>query len=79
MTAIPHERKGEMLVVLHIVDPERIPGVLAKLVSDGLPNLFIPRKENFVRIEKIPVLGTGKVDLKGLKAIAIEHFQSKTP
>jgi len=36
----------------------------------GLPNLFIPKKDNFVKVDKIPVLGTGKVDLRGLKETA---------
>jgi acyl-[acyl-carrier-protein]-phospholipid O-acyltransferase/long-chain-fatty-acid--[acyl-carrier-protein] ligase len=33
----------------------------------GLPNLFIPKKDSFVKVDKIPVLGTGKIDLRAIR------------
>ena len=36
----------------------------------GLPNLWIPRKDSFVKVETIPVLGTGKVDLRRVQELA---------
>jgi len=77
VTSIPDEKKGEQLVVLHTLDETTIPDMLVKLSESGLPNLFIPRKDAFVKVEQIPVLGTGKLDLRALKRIAIEKF-SKT-
>ena len=67
VAARPDDAKGEQLVVLHAVDldPEQ---VRAGLVAEGLPNLWIPKL--FVRVASIPVLGTGKLDLKGLKELA---------
>jgi acyl-[acyl-carrier-protein]-phospholipid O-acyltransferase/long-chain-fatty-acid--[acyl-carrier-protein] ligase len=38
----------------------------------GLPNLFQPKKDGFVKVEKLPVLGTGKLDLRAVKRIAAE-------
>ena len=35
-----------------------------------LPRLWIPSAEDFIRVEAIPILGTGKVDLRRLKEIA---------
>ncbi|MEE8111668.1 MAG: AMP-binding protein, partial [Acidobacteriota bacterium] len=74
VTAIPDERKGERLVVLHTVDANRIPDILEKMSASGLPNIFIPRRNHFVRVEKIPVLGTGKLDLRELKRMALKAF-----
>jgi acyl-[acyl-carrier-protein]-phospholipid O-acyltransferase/long-chain-fatty-acid--[acyl-carrier-protein] ligase len=39
----------------------------------GLPNLWLPREGDFVSLDELPVLGSGKVDLKKCKVIALEH------
>ncbi len=78
MTGIPDERKGEQLAVLHILDEARIPEVLGKLAANGLPNLFIPARGNFVKVEALPVLGTGKMDLRSLKRIAMERLSRQS-
>ena len=74
VTGIPDERKGEQLAVLHTLDESRIPDILAKVAANGLPNLFLPSRGNFVKVEALPVLGTGKMDLRGLKRIAMERL-----
>ena len=74
VTGIPDERKGEQLAVLHTLDEARVPDILAQLSSNGLPNLFIPPRGNFVKVDALPVLGTGKVDLRGLKELAKQQF-----
>ncbi|MBL8862991.1 MAG: AMP-binding protein [Planctomycetes bacterium] len=70
VTAIPDERRGERLAVLHTTDPERIGTILARAAAAGLPNLFLPRPDAFVRVEALPVLGTGKADLRRAREIA---------
>jgi acyl-[acyl-carrier-protein]-phospholipid O-acyltransferase/long-chain-fatty-acid--[acyl-carrier-protein] ligase len=74
VTGIPDERKGEQLAVLHILEDARIPEIIGKLAADGLPNLFIPPRNNFVRVDALPMLGTGKMDLRILKRIAMERL-----
>jgi acyl-[acyl-carrier-protein]-phospholipid O-acyltransferase/long-chain-fatty-acid--[acyl-carrier-protein] ligase len=74
VTGIPDEKKGEQLAVLHTLDEAQIPGILTKLAANGLPNLFIPSRANFIKVEALPVLGTGKMDLRGLKRIAMERL-----
>jgi len=74
VTGIPDERKGEQLAVLHTVDEARIPQILGRLASNGLPNLFIPPRSNFVKVDALPVLGTGKMDLRTLKRMAMERL-----
>ena len=76
VTAIPDERKGERLAVLHTLNEEAIPSILDKLASSGLPNLFIPRREGFVKVKELPVLGTGTLDLREIKRIATETLAS---
>ena len=40
----------------------------------GLPNLFIPRKDQFVKVDALPLLGTGKLDLRAVKRVAAEKL-----
>jgi acyl-[acyl-carrier-protein]-phospholipid O-acyltransferase/long-chain-fatty-acid--[acyl-carrier-protein] ligase len=77
VTGLPDEKKGERLAVLHTLDEARIPEILGQLAANGLPNLFIPSRGNFVRVESLPVLGTGKMDLRGLKRIAMERLSER--
>ncbi len=67
VTAVEDERKGESLVVLHAVDLDPVEAEKA-LREAELPNLWIPRK--FKRVEKIPLLASGKLDLAAAKKIA---------
>ena len=74
VTAVPDPRKGESLAVIHTYHEEKIPEVLKKFASMGLPNLFVPRKDKFLKVDELPVLGSGKINLKEAKRIAREHF-----
>jgi acyl-[acyl-carrier-protein]-phospholipid O-acyltransferase/long-chain-fatty-acid--[acyl-carrier-protein] ligase len=77
VTAIPDPRKGERLVVVHGPALEKTPAQLCEgLRAAGLPNLFIPGQDSFVQIDELPVLGTGKLDLKRIKQIALERLES---
>lgn len=72
VTGVPDGRKGERLVVLHTLDDDKLKAVLDKLGEAGLPNLWVPRANQFFRVEKLPYLGTGKLDLRGVKERALE-------
>jgi len=73
VTAVPDGKKGERLVVLHTLAPDALKPVLEKLSSSGLPNLWIPRANQFFHIDELPHLGTGKLDLRRIHEVAIEH------
>jgi len=77
VTSVPDEKKGEKLAVLHTLEEEELPEILEKLDGMGLPNLFIPKREQFIQVEEIPVLGTGKVDLRELRRVAEERLGAK--
>lgn len=70
VVGMPDEQKGEKLVVLHTLDADQLVSLQGKLKESGLPNLWIPAANAFHRIEAIPVLGSGKMDLRGVKGLA---------
>jgi acyl-[acyl-carrier-protein]-phospholipid O-acyltransferase/long-chain-fatty-acid--[acyl-carrier-protein] ligase len=74
VTAVPDEKKGERLIVVHKPLSKTVDQVIAELNSAGLPNLWVPSRDSFLEVEDIPHLGTGKVDLQGLKMLALEKF-----
>ena len=49
----------------------RLPEIVAKLQTMGLPKLFIPKVDQFAKVDEIPVLGTGKLDLRAIKEVAL--------
>jgi acyl-[acyl-carrier-protein]-phospholipid O-acyltransferase/long-chain-fatty-acid--[acyl-carrier-protein] ligase len=71
VTAIPDESKGERLIVLHTLTVDRLNGVLAKLAKSELPALWRPRADGFVPVDGLPYLGTGKLDLRRLRELAL--------
>ena len=76
VTAVPDEKKGERLIVLHTLPDEHLEPVLKRLAQSELPTLWKPRADQFVRVEQLPYLGTGKLDLRRLKEIAIQNVPS---
>ena len=72
VTAIPDHKKGERLVVLHTLPGEKLQPVLDKLPQAGLPNLWVPRTNQFFRVESLPHLGTGKLDLRKVREMAAQ-------
>ena len=76
VTAVPDERRGERLVVLHVAMQKTPEQIYRLLADEGLPKLWIPSPDSFFEVEAIPVLGTGKLDLKALKDLAIERCKA---
>jgi len=72
VTAIADDLKGERLVVVHSPLPrDWTPARLCEgLRQRGLPNLWVPRPTSFIEVDEVPVLATGKTDLRMLKEIA---------
>ena len=72
VTGIPDEKKGEKLIVLSTIDDSEIEKIYEEFSNSEIPNLWKPRKEHFLKVDDLPYLGTGKLDLKAIKTIAIE-------
>ncbi len=68
VTGVPDAAKGESLVLLttHEVTVEVL---RARLSDAGVPNLWVPKV--IKRVDKIPMLGTGKTDLKRCRELAL--------
>jgi acyl-[acyl-carrier-protein]-phospholipid O-acyltransferase / long-chain-fatty-acid--[acyl-carrier-protein] ligase len=71
VTGVPDGKKGERLVVLHMLSAEELKATIEKLSASGLPNLWIPRGNQFFPVEEFPHLGTGKLDLRRVREIAV--------
>jgi acyl-[acyl-carrier-protein]-phospholipid O-acyltransferase/long-chain-fatty-acid--[acyl-carrier-protein] ligase len=74
VTAIPDSKKGERLIVMHLPLPDGMtPKDLCKRLSErGLPNIYVPSQRDFIQVATLPILGSGKLDLKKCKETAIE-------
>jgi acyl-[acyl-carrier-protein]-phospholipid O-acyltransferase/long-chain-fatty-acid--[acyl-carrier-protein] ligase len=70
VTGVPDEKKGERLVVLHKLPDAALAACLEQFAACDLPNLWKPKAESFFRVEQFPLLGTGKLDLRGVKELA---------
>jgi acyl-[acyl-carrier-protein]-phospholipid O-acyltransferase / long-chain-fatty-acid--[acyl-carrier-protein] ligase len=73
VTAIPDEKKGEQIIVLHTLATEKLAAVSEKLSQSDLPALWKPKANHFIHVDAIPTLGTGKMDLRAIKALAISQ------
>jgi acyl-[acyl-carrier-protein]-phospholipid O-acyltransferase/long-chain-fatty-acid--[acyl-carrier-protein] ligase len=73
---VPDEARGERLVVLYLAEPLTQAGLLVRawsqqLSSRGLPNLWIPAERDFFSVAELPLLGSGKVNLREVKDLAL--------
>jgi acyl-[acyl-carrier-protein]-phospholipid O-acyltransferase/long-chain-fatty-acid--[acyl-carrier-protein] ligase len=73
VAAVPDEKRGERIIVLHLADiTERLPEALECLSKRGLPNLWVPDRRDCHPVDAMPVLGSGKLDMKKLGDMAKE-------
>jgi acyl-[acyl-carrier-protein]-phospholipid O-acyltransferase/long-chain-fatty-acid--[acyl-carrier-protein] ligase len=70
IVGVADEAKGEALVLLSSIELD-LPQLRASLSDIGVPNLWIPKTVR--RVDAIPVLASGKLDLAGCKAMAVEE------
>lgn len=69
IVGVPDEAKGEALILLS-ADPEvDLHDLRTKLTNDGIPALWVPKK--IVDVEAIPILASGKLDIKSCEVMAI--------
>ena len=70
VTSVSDDQKGERFIVLHTELGMTVDELLKRMRDSGLPKLWVPRKENFFPVPALPVLGSGKLDLKQVKETA---------
>ena len=69
VTGKSDSRRGERLVVFYTPDDLDIPAIIEKLRED-LPNLWVPKSDDFVHVAELPLLGSGKLDIRKLNEMA---------
>jgi acyl-[acyl-carrier-protein]-phospholipid O-acyltransferase / long-chain-fatty-acid--[acyl-carrier-protein] ligase len=74
VTSIPDNKKGERLIVLYLALPgtTTVQDVWKRLNERGLPNIYVPGQRDFIQVPDLPILGSGKLDLKKCKEKAME-------
>ena len=76
VTGIPNEAKGEQLVAFY-TDRDVTPQQLwERLCQTELPRLWLPKRQDLQLIESIPTLGTGKVDLRAVRQLALARIDA---
>ena len=70
VTSLPDAKKGEKLMVLHTLNDTTLATVLEKFANTDLPNLWKPKADQFIHADHLPLLGTGKLDLRKVKELA---------
>jgi acyl-[acyl-carrier-protein]-phospholipid O-acyltransferase/long-chain-fatty-acid--[acyl-carrier-protein] ligase len=75
VTALPDAKRGERLIVVHTGLPIEPREIARRLQDRGLPRLWIPSSEDYVQVAELPVLGTGKLDLRAVRKVAAEALE----
>ena len=73
VTAVPDDARGERLVAFYTRTDVRADDLWERLCKSELPRLWLPKREDLVPLTEIPTLGTGKVDLRSLKGLALKR------
>ncbi len=76
VTAIPDPKRQERLIVVHTEKLSSPHEVCKALAAGPLPKLWLPSPADFVLVEMIPLLGTGKMDLRAIREIADAKFKT---
>ena len=75
VTALPDEQRGEKLIAFYTYNGISRDELWNKLNQSALPKLWIPKRENLFTLESIPLLGSGKIDLKQIKFLAQQQAE----
>ncbi|WP_279176696.1 acyl-[ACP]--phospholipid O-acyltransferase [Campylobacter insulaenigrae] len=66
--ALEDEKKGEIIYLLIECQEQDFEGIIETIKNSNMPAIFKPSK--YYKVDQIPLLGSGKVDLKGAKELA---------
>jgi acyl-[acyl-carrier-protein]-phospholipid O-acyltransferase/long-chain-fatty-acid--[acyl-carrier-protein] ligase len=73
VTGIPDSQRGERLVVYYVGAPEvTAETIWSRLAATALPRLWLPKQQDLRRLDALPLLASGKLDLRRIKQMAGE-------
>ena len=73
VTAVPDAARGERIVAFYTRADVPAGALWEQLCRSELPRLWLPKREDLLQVNEIPTLGTGKVDLRGLRQLALDR------
>jgi acyl-[acyl-carrier-protein]-phospholipid O-acyltransferase / long-chain-fatty-acid--[acyl-carrier-protein] ligase len=76
VTSVPDDAKGERLVAFFTDEAVTPQDLWERLCRTELPRLWLPKRDDLRFVDAIPTLGTGKVDLRAVRQLAIERAAS---
>lgn len=78
VTCVPDAKRGERLIVIHSSNMTLPSTAVVELLrKSGLPNLWIPASDDFVEVDSLPIMASGKKDLRAIKALALQFDNAK--
>ena len=72
VTSVPDDVRGERLVAFYTKPDVAAADLWERLHATELPKLWLPRRDDIILVEAIPTLGSGKVDLRALRELALK-------
>jgi acyl-[acyl-carrier-protein]-phospholipid O-acyltransferase/long-chain-fatty-acid--[acyl-carrier-protein] ligase len=76
VTSIPDDTKGERLIAFYTDPRVKSHELWEQLCRTDLARLWLPKREDLHMVESVPTLGTGKVDLRAVRQLALERSAS---
>jgi acyl-[acyl-carrier-protein]-phospholipid O-acyltransferase/long-chain-fatty-acid--[acyl-carrier-protein] ligase len=74
VTAVPDPMRGERIAVLYTSQAGDSKVLQSIIERASVPNLWKPARDAYVRVDAIPMLGTGKTDLKAVRELACREL-----
>lgn len=72
VTSAPDEKRGEKLVVVSSKLPYTPREIVKRLTESSVSRLWIPDAGDFIKLDALPVLPSGKIDLQKIKKLVAE-------
>ncbi len=77
VASAPDHKRGEQLVVIYTNSETNHDELKHTIHKSNIPNLWKPHRNNYIEIEKLPVTGSGKLDMRSLTQIARDFIENK--
>ena len=71
VTGVPDQQRGERLVLLYTDGGVAPRDLWRRLSQIGMPALWVPKCDDIFQVASLPLLGTGKLDLRAIRAQAV--------
>jgi acyl-CoA synthetase (AMP-forming)/AMP-acid ligase II len=80
VTGVPHPARGENIAAFIVAADETCTGdELRAFCQTRLASYKVPRHLFFCRENELPVLGSGKIDRRRLRALAVQRTAADEP